>query len=89
MQGKGKPIRLSGHAGQQLRFRGATEQQVIEAIQTETWEPAERGGTVLYENYTYDREVDALYIRFKETTITTKHLAERIAADYDADGRLA
>jgi len=38
---------------------------------------------------TYDREVDALYIRFKETTVTTKHLAEGIAADYDADGRLA
>jgi YD repeat-containing protein len=37
----------------------------------------------------YDREVDALYIRFKETTVTTKHLAEGIAADYDADGRLA
>jgi uncharacterized protein YuzE len=38
---------------------------------------------------TYDREVDALYIQFKETTVTTKHLAEGIAADYDADGHLA
>jgi len=38
---------------------------------------------------TYDREVDALYIRFKETTVTTKHLAEGIAADYDVNGRLA
>lgn len=38
---------------------------------------------------TYDREVDALYIRFKETTVTSKHLAEGIAADYDAEGRLA
>lgn len=38
---------------------------------------------------TYDREVDALYIRFRETTVTTKHLAEGIAADYDSDGRLA
>jgi YD repeat-containing protein len=38
---------------------------------------------------TYDREVDALYIRFRETTVTTKHLAEGIAADYDAEGRLA
>jgi uncharacterized protein YuzE len=38
---------------------------------------------------TYDREVDALYIRFKETTVTTKHLAEGIAADYDTDGNLA
>ena len=38
---------------------------------------------------TYDKEVDALYIRFKETNVTTKHLAEGIAADYDSDGRLA
>ena len=38
---------------------------------------------------TYDREVDALYIRFKEATVTTKHLDEGISADYDADGRLA
>lgn len=38
---------------------------------------------------TYDPGVDALYIRFKETTVTTKHLAEGIAADYDAQGRLS
>ena len=37
----------------------------------------------------YDHEVDALYIRFKETSVTTKHLAEGIATDYDAEGRLA
>ena len=38
---------------------------------------------------TYDQEVDALYIRFKETSVTTQHLAEGIAADYDAEGYLA
>ena len=38
---------------------------------------------------TYDREVDAPSIRFRATTMTTKHLAEGIAADYDSDGRLA
>ena len=38
---------------------------------------------------TYDPQVDALYIRFKETTVTTKHLAEGIAADYDAQDHLA
>ena len=37
----------------------------------------------------YDSEVDALSITFRETTVTTKHLAEGIAADYDRDGRLA
>ena len=38
---------------------------------------------------TYDRAVDALYIRFKDTTVTTQHLTDGIAADFDAQGRLA
>ncbi len=38
---------------------------------------------------TYDPQVDALYIRFVETTVTTKQLTEGIAADYDAKGKLA
>jgi len=38
---------------------------------------------------TYDPEVDALYIRFEEATVTTKKLDDGIAADYDAKGKLA
>ena len=38
---------------------------------------------------TYDAEVDALYIQFLETTVTTEHLAEGIAVDYNAEGQLA
>lgn len=38
---------------------------------------------------TYDSQVDALYIRFRETTVTTKHLAEGLAADYDSQDQLA
>ena len=38
---------------------------------------------------TYDAEVDALYIRFIESTVTTEHVAEGIAVDYAADGRIA
>jgi YD repeat-containing protein len=38
---------------------------------------------------TYDAEVDALYIRFRETTVTTQRPAEGVALDYDADGHLA
>ena len=33
---------------------------------------------------TYDSEVDALYIRFI-TPVTTQHVAEGIAVDYDAE----
>jgi len=38
---------------------------------------------------TYDAEVDALYIRFRDATVTTKELGEGIAADFDAEGNLA
>ena len=38
---------------------------------------------------TYDPQVDALYIRFEEGTVTTKHLSEGIAADFDSKGGLA
>jgi len=37
----------------------------------------------------YDSEVDALYIRFIETTVISEHVAEGIAVDYAADGRMA
>jgi uncharacterized protein YuzE len=37
----------------------------------------------------YDSEVDTLYIRFIETTVTTKHVADGVAVDYAADGRIA
>ena len=37
----------------------------------------------------YDAKADALSITFRETTVTTKHLAEGIAADYDSNGQLA
>lgn len=38
---------------------------------------------------TYDSDVDALYIRFIETTVTTHQVAEGIAVDYDAEGKIA
>ncbi|HTG18037.1 MAG TPA: DUF2283 domain-containing protein, partial [Blastocatellia bacterium] len=38
---------------------------------------------------TYDSEVDALSIAFRDTTVTSEQIAEGIAADYDSEGRLA
>ena len=37
----------------------------------------------------YDREVDALYIRLKQTTVTTDLIEEGIALDYDERGQIA
>lgn len=36
----------------------------------------------------YDPEVDALSIIFRDTTVTTQDLANGMAAEYDAQGRL-
>lgn len=36
----------------------------------------------------YDQEVDALSIVFRETPVTTKPLGEGITVEYDRDGRL-
>ena len=38
-----KPVRLSGHAAQQLQFRGATVPEVVEAIGSAPWQPTENG----------------------------------------------
>ena len=38
---------------------------------------------------TYDSEIDALYIQFLDSKVTTEHLAEGIAVDYDPEGQLA
>lgn len=38
-----KPIRFSNHARKRIDLRGAIEAEVIEAIQTEQWEPALQG----------------------------------------------
>jgi len=38
-----KPIRLSRHARENMTYRGATEEEVVEAIRQAEWQPAERG----------------------------------------------
>ena len=38
-----KPIRLSAHAAEQAKFRGATVEEIAETIRTAEWTPAERG----------------------------------------------
>ncbi len=38
-----KPIRLSGHACQQIQFRGATDDEVSETIRSGEWQVAEGG----------------------------------------------
>ena len=61
MVGPEKPIYLSGHARQQLGFRGASEQDVIESIRTSTWEPAELGRLECRKNFAFNAEWNGKY----------------------------
>jgi hypothetical protein len=63
---KEKLIRLSQHAKQQLEFRGATEQQIVEAIRTETWEPAELGRLECRKNFVFNSEWNKKYYDAKQ-----------------------
>ena len=38
-----EPIRLSNHAQLQMELRGASEEEVVTAINSGTWEPAKLG----------------------------------------------
>jgi len=49
-----KPIGFSGHASQQLRFRGTTEAEVVDAIRTAPWHPAENGRIECRKDFLFD-----------------------------------
>jgi hypothetical protein len=51
-----KPIRLSGHAQAQLSYRGATEDEVAEAIRGSQWEAAELGRMECRKDFPFGRE---------------------------------
>lgn len=51
-----KSIRLSGHARLQLPFRGVTEEEIKEAISSETWLPAELGRLECRKNFSFGKE---------------------------------
>jgi Domain of unknown function (DUF4258) len=48
-----KPIRLSAHARENMRSRGTTEQEVVEAIRTNPWARAELGRRECRKDFTY------------------------------------
>ena len=51
-----KPIRLSGHARGQIFFRGGTEREVVEAIRTAPWQPAELGRLESRKDFPFNAE---------------------------------
>ncbi len=54
MSADSKPIQFSGHASQQLQFRGTNEAEVVDAIRTAQWHPAENGRMECRKDYPFD-----------------------------------
>ncbi len=60
-----KPIRLSGHAKEQLFFRGATEDEVIETIKTSIWQPAELRRLECKKDFLYESQWNKKHYKTK------------------------
>ena len=56
MAESGKPIRLSGHAREQMAHRGTSEPEVHEAIREGSWGDAEGGRRDSRKDYNFDAE---------------------------------
>jgi hypothetical protein len=61
-----KPIRLSEHARENMHYRGATEQEVIEAIRTALWVPAEWGRLECRKDFAYGQEWNGRFYATKQ-----------------------
>jgi len=61
-----KPIKLSGHAKEQLFFRGTTEEEVIETIRTASWQPAVLGRLECRKNFVFENEWNNKYYKIKQ-----------------------
>jgi hypothetical protein len=61
-----KPVRLSGHARGQLARRGVSEDEVVEAIRTSSWQSAELGRLECRKDFPYEREWNSKFYRIKQ-----------------------
>jgi hypothetical protein len=61
-----KPIRLSGHARENMRYRGVSEQEVVEAIRTAPWAPAERGRLECRKDFAYGQDWNGRFYATKQ-----------------------
>ncbi len=61
-----KPIRLSGHARDQLSPRGVTQGEIMETIETGEWGPAELGRLECRKDFAFDAEWNARFYATKQ-----------------------
>ncbi|HLW88025.1 MAG TPA: hypothetical protein VKR57_05995 [Terriglobales bacterium] len=61
-----KPIRISGYALQQLRFRGTTESEVVATIRTSPRSPAENGRPERHKDWLFDAPWNGRHYSIKQ-----------------------
>ncbi len=63
-----KPIRLSLHARERARCRGATEDEIRETIRAAPWASAARGRLQCERDFAYNAEWNAVFYRTKRVS---------------------
>lgn len=61
-----KPIILSEHAKEQIVFRGATVEEVIETIRSSPWETAESGRLECKKEFPFENQWNKRYYKTKQ-----------------------
>jgi hypothetical protein len=79
MADSSKTIQFSGHASQQLQFRGTTESEVIEAIRTARWQPADNGRMECRKDYAFNSLWNRRHYATKQVRPIFLEEADRIA----------
>ncbi len=73
-----KPVRLTGHARQQLAFRGTSEQEIVEAIRTSTWQRAELGRLDCRKDFVFNAEWNGRWYSTKQVRPIFVDMPEKI-----------
>ncbi len=61
-----KPIRITKHAKEQLNYRGTTEEEIIETIQTSNWTPAELGRLEARKDFSFNSAWNKKFYKIKQ-----------------------
>ena len=61
-----KPIRLSQHCRLKMRDRGATEEEILQAIREARWGPADSGRMDCRKDFAFGREWKGRYYATKQ-----------------------
>jgi len=61
-----KPIRFSMHARENINYRGATEQEVVEAIRNTPWNLVQQGRSECREDFVCGRDWNGKFYTMKQ-----------------------